>query len=343
MDSLTQIVLGAAVGETLLGKHIGNKALLLGAIAGTLPDLDVLAKLVSTDPIFEIQTHRAYTHSVFTHFILSFPLAWLSSRFSKAQISRARWYWFWFLGLFTHALLDCCTTYGTRLFLPFSHYQVGFNNISVIDPLYTIPWLLLLISLMFFKRNTPARNFISKTGWILSSAYMLLTFGLKIGVHSKFKQSLATNNIQYQNLNTTPTIFNAILWAGIAYNQDSIAVAEYSYMRPSMPITWVKYKRNLQLQNPYASQAMTTSTWFANEQYFFESHGSDTARMFQIKFGRGNFLETNPEKAFMFYTDFFKDKNGKVAYKQLNPRTADFDFKQAFRMLFWRIGLIKQL
>lgn len=39
MDSLTQIVLGAAVGEKFLGKKLGNKALLYGAIAGTIPDL----------------------------------------------------------------------------------------------------------------------------------------------------------------------------------------------------------------------------------------------------------------------------------------------------------------
>jgi len=42
MDSLTQIVLGAACGEIALGKKIGNKALLFGAIGGTIPDLDVI-------------------------------------------------------------------------------------------------------------------------------------------------------------------------------------------------------------------------------------------------------------------------------------------------------------
>ena len=41
MDSLTQIVLGAAVGEAVLGKKIGNWAIFWGAIAGTVPDLDV--------------------------------------------------------------------------------------------------------------------------------------------------------------------------------------------------------------------------------------------------------------------------------------------------------------
>ena len=42
MDSFTQIVLGAACGEAVLGRKIGNKALLFGAICGTIPDLDVI-------------------------------------------------------------------------------------------------------------------------------------------------------------------------------------------------------------------------------------------------------------------------------------------------------------
>ena len=44
MDSLTQIVLGAAVGEAVLGKKIGSRAMLWGAIAGTIPDLDVFLR-----------------------------------------------------------------------------------------------------------------------------------------------------------------------------------------------------------------------------------------------------------------------------------------------------------
>ena len=41
MDLLTHIVLGAACGKIVLGKKVGNKALLFGAIGGTIKDLDV--------------------------------------------------------------------------------------------------------------------------------------------------------------------------------------------------------------------------------------------------------------------------------------------------------------
>ena len=41
MDSITQAVLGAAIGEAVLGKKIGNKGAILGAAVATIPDLDV--------------------------------------------------------------------------------------------------------------------------------------------------------------------------------------------------------------------------------------------------------------------------------------------------------------
>lgn len=63
MDSLTQITLGAAVGEVVLGRKVGNRAMVWGAIAGTLPDLDVFANAV-TDEISALAYHRAFTHSV---------------------------------------------------------------------------------------------------------------------------------------------------------------------------------------------------------------------------------------------------------------------------------------
>lgn len=338
MDSLTQIVLGAAVGEAVLGNKIGNKAMLLGALAGTIPDLDVLAKLISTDPIFELKTHRAYSHSVFTHVLLSFPLAWLSVRWSKSDATKTHWYWFWFLGLFTHAMLDCCTTYGTRLFLPFSDYQVAFNNISVIDPIYTIPWLLLLIVALFFKRNTAKRKRLTNAGWILSSAYMILTFGLKWGVHSKFEKTLKKDNISYDNLNTTPTILNAMLWAGIAYDEDSLSVAEYSWLNRDVPIKWARYKRHKELAKKFPSESMDVALWFSDRQYFFEPRG-DSVRLYMTKFGRMNFDEDVAEKAFMFYSNIYKDSTGTVVYQQKTPRDTEFEFSKALKQLTDRIGL----
>ena len=63
MDSLTQVVLGAAVGEAVLGKKIGNRAMAWGAVAGTIPDLDVYVRYF-TDPMTATEMHRGFSHSI---------------------------------------------------------------------------------------------------------------------------------------------------------------------------------------------------------------------------------------------------------------------------------------
>jgi len=62
MDSLTQIVLGAAMGEAVLGKKIGNRAMMWGALGGTIPDLDIIGNLF-LDKIDAIAFHRGISHS----------------------------------------------------------------------------------------------------------------------------------------------------------------------------------------------------------------------------------------------------------------------------------------
>jgi inner membrane protein len=73
MDSLTQIVLGAACGEIALGKKIGNKALLFGAIGGTIKDLDVfIGKLLYTNKIQAMAFHRGFMHSLLRAVLATF-------------------------------------------------------------------------------------------------------------------------------------------------------------------------------------------------------------------------------------------------------------------------------
>ena len=85
MDSLTQIILGAAVGEVCLGKRIGNRAMLWGAIAGTIPDLDVISNLWLT-PLQGLVAHRGITHSLFFAIVFSFIIAWLVKRYYDSNL-----------------------------------------------------------------------------------------------------------------------------------------------------------------------------------------------------------------------------------------------------------------
>jgi inner membrane protein len=339
MDSLTQIVLGAAVGEMTMGRKIGNKAQLFGAIAGTIPDLDIILNFIFPDDLSKILIHRSYSHALLTHVLLAIPLAWWCFIKYKRQFAFNNWYKLWFLGLSTHALLDACTTYGTRLFLPFTDYQVGLNNISVIDPMYTFPFMGLLMVCLFKRRDDPNRRKWAKLSIYVSSAYMLLTFGVKWYVHEKFNTAWVKNqNEKIDYLYTSPTFFNNALWAGIATNDSFLMIGEYSVFEEensSGSIEMVKYKRNLHLEKGFEGKGIETLKWFSQGKYILEMKDSNKLMVYITKWGRSDFSQTAPEKAFVFYYEI--DKSHPDDIKAIQPEFNGDLMKQALSQLWRRI------
>jgi inner membrane protein len=117
MDSLTQIALGAAVGEVALGRKIGNRAVLWGGICGMFPDLDVVIPL--GDAVKDFTYHRSASHSLFVLTLLTPFFVWMIIKLHpKTNHYRNRLVALVFLAFTTHILLDCFTVYGTQAFWP---------------------------------------------------------------------------------------------------------------------------------------------------------------------------------------------------------------------------------
>ena len=273
MDSLTQIVLGAACGEAVLGKKIGNKALFFGALGGTLPDLDVfVGKWLFHNEIQSMAFHRGFMHSIafaiLGSYVLGYFLFWCYNRNSRlGTTTRKDWVKLFFWAIFTHPILDSFTAYGTQLFAPFSNHRVAFNNISVVDPLYTIPFFLCLIVLMFFRRSSKGRRLLLKLGIATSSVYMVFTLLNKIYVDHQLKSSLKNEAITYTRFRSQPTILNNILWYGIAESDSVYYVALYSiFDQKSSPIIWQKISKNHDLI-PLEDKDIQTLIWFSDGFY----------------------------------------------------------------------------
>ncbi len=65
MDSITHIVLGATIGELVAGRRLGKQAMLLGAIAQSLPDIDFVASFWSDTAHDVLGASRLYPfHSI---------------------------------------------------------------------------------------------------------------------------------------------------------------------------------------------------------------------------------------------------------------------------------------
>ena len=197
MDSLTQIVLGSSVGELVLGKKIGNKAILWGAIAGTIPDLDVVLNFL-TDDISATEMHRGFSHSILFALLITPILGYTAKKIHKKEhdVNFKNWMWFFFWIITTHSLLDAHTTWGTQLFWPFD-YRVAYQNIFVIDPFYTLPFLCFLVVAMFYKKTNPKRRKLNKLGLIISSSYIVITLLFNWVAHNELKASLNNQKIEY--------------------------------------------------------------------------------------------------------------------------------------------------
>ncbi len=229
MDSLTQIVLGAAVGEAVLGKKAGNKAILYGAIAGTIPDLDVLAGQF-LDTVGRLEVHRGLSHSLFFAIAASPLLGKLVNRLHrKLDIGWKHWSLLFFLGLTTHVLLDCFTTWGTQVFWPFD-YRVAWGSIFVIDPLYTLPFLGFLIAAAFRRKEDPWRHKLNRIGLIVSSSYLVLTLVFKGIIGMEFEQALQRQNIEYLRFETRPSPLNSILWTANVETEEGFYIGYRSIM-----------------------------------------------------------------------------------------------------------------
>lgn len=276
MDSLTQIVLGAACGEAVLGKKIGNKALLFGAIGGTIPDLDVIVGgLIHKNEIDAMLFHRGFMHSIVFSVLAALIFGWLMHKFYNSgkrikTTTQKDWISLFFWSLFTHPILDCFTPYGTQLFAPFSNYRVALNNIAVADPLYTVPFLICMIVLMFFKRQSRKRRYWLKMGLGISSIYMLLTMFNKLYIDNVFKSSLSEKGMSYDRFSTQPSILNNILWYGIAETEDNYEVAYYSLFDTSDQFSeWKTLPKTRALKKADYKDIMDLA-WFSNHYFSIE-------------------------------------------------------------------------
>ncbi len=227
MDSLTQIVLGAAVAEALAGRKIGNRAILYGGILGTIPDLDVVVGSFY-DIVTSNDIHRGFSHSI-VFFLLASPILGLLLKKFESKNGLTLWEGinmaFWCL--FTHALLDAFTNWGTQLFWPLEK-RVSIQSIFVIDPLYTLPFLLCLIMAMRLRRDNPRRARWNRLGLAISSSYLLLTLLLQSYARHRFDQALTANGRQVSRLSVRPAPLNAILWNANAKVDNGYLLGEYS-------------------------------------------------------------------------------------------------------------------
>jgi inner membrane protein len=335
MDSVSHIVIGAAIGETFLGKKTGRWGMLAGAIAKSLPDFDLFYTGLS-DPRAYMCDHRAHTHSLFIEALYAIPIAWLLFKLFKQKVSFQRMLVFMLVCLWGHSLLDWCTNFGTQLLLPFSNENYSLNNLAIVDLLFTLPMLILVLIAVFYKKNAIRRNRLARASLAYCFLYLGFTFVNKIRAEQIVQESLSKNNIPATAHMTNPTMLNNILWYSVGSNGSTVFVGEFSLLHGKNPITWHSYPRNQQLmQQSKSKKDVEILKWFSDPYTIAEANG-DTLNVYAVKFGRTNMQESELKKTFVFHYKLYQE-NGKERMGMEQPNEKNANLKEGFVDLWERI------
>ena len=333
MDSLTQIVLGASVGEAVLGKKVGNKAILWGAIAGTLPDLDVLLRYF-TDEISSTQMHRGFSHSFVFAVLIAPLLGWIAKKIHSnlVDVSFKDWTKLFFWTTVTHPLLDAHTTWGTQFFWPFN-YRLAYQNIFVVDPLYTLPFLMFLIIVMTLKKDNPKRSKFNTIGLSVSSTYLLLTLIFKWISFQEFIEGLENQEIEYVEIDTKPSPLNSILWSSLIETDKGYRTAYYSLF-DKQEITYSKeFLKNHHLLEPYLEQKVIKQLIDISAGWYRIEEKNGKLLFWDLRFGQMG-LDVN-NASFLWYYELNIGENGNMTALKRQPKIKNF--KLVFKELFNRI------
>jgi inner membrane protein len=251
MDTLSHIVLGAAIGEAMLGKKAGRKAMFYGALGGNLPDIDVLGILFLSDSQ-QLLFHRGITHSIFFAVLISVLFGWFSKRwFKDNSINWINWTWLFFVAMLSHLLLDSLTCYGLGLFEPFSNYRISFNTIFVADPFYTLPFLVCILLAINSKIGSAQRTKWNKAGLWISSLYLIFAILTHQYVYSVMEQSFKVQQFVSDDFTVTPTPLNTFLWMGYSHDKDGAWIGYYSIFDKNKKIDYYRVNRNDSLLTPF--------------------------------------------------------------------------------------------
>lgn len=275
MDPVSQGAVGAAFAQSAAKKENIILIGFIGFLAGLAPDLDVLIRS-EDDPILFLEYHRQFSHSLFFIPIGSFFVALFILPFVRGLMSLRMVYIASFLGYATHGLLDACTSYGTQLFWPFSDQRVTWNNISIVDPIFTVP-IVILLAIAITKRKR-IFSFIA-IGWIIF--YLSLGFIQYERTLSAAMDLANSRGHNAERMTLKPSFGNLILWKSIyqheeTYYVDAIRTVHSSTWCLGESIEMFDYQYHLPSLDKDSQQAKDIERfrWFSQDYLGYDDKNS---------------------------------------------------------------------
>jgi inner membrane protein len=238
LDTATQALLGAVVGQAGFSHKLGRRALAFGAIGGLLPDLDVIV-MATHGPFAEFVYHRGSTHALWFGPVVGPLLGWAIWNFYRwrgrdgpgepgALAMRSTWMGLMTLALFTHPLIDIFTCYGTQLFAPFSRQRYALDAVGIIDITYSGLLLVGLVAGCLLRRRQGLARAVAFGALALSWSYMGYATWLNQRAEAEITRALAEAGQPAQAVHSYPTLLQPYLRRFVARADGEVWVGSYT-------------------------------------------------------------------------------------------------------------------
>jgi inner membrane protein len=285
MDSITHIVLGGVLGEAYAGKQLGKRAIIIGALAQSLPDIDFITSFWLS-PADNLVAHRGLTHSILFAILVTPLLIGLAARTHSPGLPKKKWAIFLGGEVMVHLLLDGFNAYGIGWLEPFYYHRYTFNTLFVADPLYT-SWLVIsfLVLLLAGMKNR-SRSFWVKFGLGLSTLYLVFAITSKLMVDRDVRTMLQNQGIVYQRYFTTPTPVNSMLWFVVAEDKTGFFTGYRSVLDKAPVMDLHHFNRQDSLLKPFLDHHDVRQLIRFSENYYTVQQWSDTLVFNDLRFGQ---------------------------------------------------------
>lgn len=334
MDSITHIVLGAVVGEAIAGKKLGKKAMLIGAVAQSFPDIDVIASFWLS-PSQNLLAHRSITHSFLFNGLIALLFAFLFNRWYRSK-NMGMPLWVILIGseLAIHLFLDACNSYGIGWFEPFSNERIAFNIIFVADPLFTIWSIIACIALLILKIENPRRKYWTRMALVMSIIYFAITLNNKRIVDKVVDENLIKGQVAYQRYFSTPSPLNNLLWYIVVQTESGFQIGYRSVFDYSPTIKFRFLPKDRILLNPVDDFIGVDDLLKFSKGYYTVDRIDSTLVFNDLRFGQMRGWD-DPQSPFVFRFYLQKPEDNMLVIQR--GRFSGWDQK-AVESLFKRIA-----
>jgi inner membrane protein len=274
------------MGEAFAGRTLGKKAMLWGALAQSIPDIDFIASFwMNTSN--NLLAHRGFTHSFLFCFLITPVFAFVAEKLHRPHDIRLR-RWFLFFGgvIFIHIFIDAFNNYGVGWLEPFSHKRISFNAIYIADPFFSFWPGIALVALIILKKWSPKRKKWLRIGLGISAIYLLYCLSNKYKIDRDVKEILQKQHITYSRYFSTPAPLQNWLWYVVAGNDSGYYIGFRSLFDRKKEISFQYFPRNDTLLKPVSDHEDLQKLIRFSQQFYTVEKWNDTLVFNDLRFGQ---------------------------------------------------------